>query len=171
MDPAPSAPAAAGADPSPWSGWRLWLLLGACFGLGYGVCQRLLALDLPLSWSSPERFSVKSFPGTELNSLRSRLGDTSLPIRGDLDLHEQERQQQREAAAFKQRRSQMEAPLGEPPDQAPLGDPAPLPSVPADPAAPAAPEAPEAPEASASPEPAAPPPSSPPAVPPANATP
>lgn len=165
MDPAPPAPAAAGAVPLAWSGWRLWLLLGASFGLGYGTCQRLLALDLPLSWSSPERFSVKAFPGTELNSLRSRFGDTSLQIRADLDLLERERQQQREAAALEQRRSQMQVPHGEPPDLAPLGDPAPLPSVPADPAAP------EASAPPASPEPVAPPAPAPAAAPPANATP
>lgn len=169
MVPAPPAPAAAGAAPLPWTGWKLWLLLGACFGLGYGISQRLLAIDLPLSWSSPERFAVKAFPGTELNSLRSRVGDTSMQIRGDLDLLELERRQKREAAALERRRAEMEAHAGEPQGAALQGDPAPLPSVPADPSLPEAPAEPEASSPPETPGPAAPPvPSAPP---PANATP
>ena len=64
----------AGSDPMRRTGWKRWLLLGACFGLGYGIPQRLLSLDLKLRLSSPERFSVQPFPGTELNSLRRRSG-------------------------------------------------------------------------------------------------
>jgi hypothetical protein len=91
------------------TGWKRWLLLGACFGLGYGIPQRLLSLDLKLRLSSPERFSVQPFPGTELNSLRRRSGALSLPIRADLDLLELEQQQQREAEAIRQRRAEIEA--------------------------------------------------------------
>lgn len=89
-------------------GWKGWLLLGACFGLGYGATHRLLALRLEPAWNGKQRFEVKTFPGTELDSLRRRFGDASMPIRGDLDLLELERQQKREAAAIEQRRSELE---------------------------------------------------------------
>ncbi|MEB3270811.1 MAG: hypothetical protein VKJ44_04055 [Synechococcus sp.] len=127
----------AGSDPAPGTGWKRWFLLGACFGLGYGVPQRLLNLDLNLRLTSPERFSVQPFPGTELNSLRRRSGALSLPIRADLDRIELEQQQQREAAAIDQRRAEIEARDREP--AAPTeGGPQPLPPPTAPSAAPAA---------------------------------
>ncbi len=88
--------------------WKGWLLLGACFGLGYGITHRLLALRLETGWNSRQRFEVKPFPGTELDSLRRRFGDASMQIRGDLDLLELERQQRQDAAAIEKRRSEME---------------------------------------------------------------
>lgn len=89
-------------------GWKGWLLLGACFGLGYGVTHRLLALRVETDWSGRQRFEVKPFPGTELEALRSRFGDASMQIRGDLDLLELERQQKKDAEAIEQRRAEME---------------------------------------------------------------
>jgi hypothetical protein len=88
--------------------WKGWLLLGVCFGLGYGITHRLLALRIETGLNGRQRFEVKTFPGTELDSLRRRVGDGSMQIRGDLDLLELERQQRREAAAIEQRRTEME---------------------------------------------------------------
>lgn len=96
------------ARPTRPRGWKGWLLLGACFGLGYGITHRLLALRLETGWSGRQNFEVKSFPGTELDGLRRRFGDASMQIRGDLDLLELERQQQRDTAAIEQRRHEME---------------------------------------------------------------
>lgn len=137
----PAEPAATGSRLPRWAGWKRWLLLGACFGLGYGITQRLVTIDLGPGWSAPERFGVKPFPGTELNSLRRRFGDEAQPIRGDLDLLDLERQQERQEAAIDKRRAEMEArensqrqepdgqrspePVELPPAQAPAPDPEP----------------------------------------------
>jgi len=142
-------------------GWKRWLLLGVCFGLGYGITHRLLSLRLETGLNGRQRFEVKSFPGTELDSLRRRLGDASMQIRGDLDLLELERQQQRDAAAIEQRRDQMEerersrqeqdsqselapvdAAVDPGPDLPPLPEPPVLPPEPAPIAEPPAPTAP-----------------------------
>jgi hypothetical protein len=68
------------------------LLAGLCFGLGYGLTHRLLALQ----WLSLVRlgqgFEVRPFPGTSLESLRLRFGADSQEVRGTLDLLELERQ-------------------------------------------------------------------------------
>lgn len=148
------------ARPARPRGWRGWLLLGACFGLGYGVTHRLLALRLETGWSGRQRFEVKSFPGTELDALRRRFGDGSMQIRGDLDLLELERQQQRDAAAIEKRRIEMEererrqqddasqAESSPPPSSDPGADLPPLPEppvLPPDPPPAAAPPAPAAP--------------------------
>ena len=94
--------------PRPPRGWKSWLLLGFCFSLGYGITHRLVAIRVETDWGGRQRFEVKPFPGTELDSLRRRVGDASMEIRGDLDLLELERQRQRDAAAIEQRRSAME---------------------------------------------------------------
>lgn len=140
--------------------WKGWLLIGACFGLGYGITHRLLALRLESGWNDRQRFEVKAFPGTELDSLRRRFGDASMQIRGDLDLLELERQQKRDAAAIEQRRDEMQErerrrqerdSQSQPPpttvadpnaDLPPLPEPPALPPEPAPAIAPAAPAAP-----------------------------
>jgi hypothetical protein len=68
------------------------LLAGVCFGLGYGLTHRLLALQLPSLVRLGEGFEVRPFPGTSLESLRLRFGDDSQEVRGNLDLLELERQ-------------------------------------------------------------------------------
>jgi hypothetical protein len=68
------------------------LLAGVCFGLGYGLTHRLLALQLPSLVRLGEGFEVRPFPGTSLESLRLRFGDESQEVRGNLDLLELERQ-------------------------------------------------------------------------------
>jgi hypothetical protein len=96
-------------EPLPISrGWKGWALIGACFVLGYGISQRLVSIRLEGGLSGAQRFEVKSFPGTELDSLRRRFGDASTQIRGDLDLQELELQRQKDAASIEQRRVEIE---------------------------------------------------------------
>lgn len=84
------AQAAAPARPRPRPRWQAPLLVGFCFGLGYGVTHRLLALQLPSLVRLGQGFEVRPFPGTSLESLRLRFGTDSQEIRGDLDLLELE---------------------------------------------------------------------------------
>lgn len=86
------APSPASTPPRPRPRWQVPLLAGLCFGLGYGLTHRLLALQ----WLSLVRlgqgFEVRPFPGTSLESLRLRFGADSQEVRGTLDLLELERQ-------------------------------------------------------------------------------
>jgi hypothetical protein len=68
------------------------LLAGLCFGLGYGLTYRLLALQWPSLVRLGQGFEVRPFPGTSLESLRLRFGADSQEVRGTLDLLELERQ-------------------------------------------------------------------------------
>ncbi|MFQ6537755.1 MULTISPECIES: hypothetical protein [Aphanothece] len=89
------------------SRWRGPLVAGFCFGLGYGVTQRLLALQLPALVQLRQGFEVREFPGTSLESLRLRFGSDSKEIRGDLELMELEQQaKQREAKRKEEQRQQ-----------------------------------------------------------------
>jgi hypothetical protein len=161
--PADAAPATSRSQARPVRprGWKGWLFVGACFGLGYGITHRLLALRVEPDWTGRQRFEVKPFPGTELEALRSRFGDASMQIRGDLDLLELERQQQKDADAIEQRRTEMEErerrrqesasqaeQQSEPPPADPGADLPPLPEppvLPPEPSPPAAPQVPLAP--------------------------
>ncbi len=93
---------------SRWS-WHRALGLGLCFGLGYGLTMRLLDLPIASSWKGVQRFGVKPFPGSELDSLRRQYGDRQGQIRGDLDLLELERQQKLNAAELAKRQAEMAA--------------------------------------------------------------
>jgi hypothetical protein len=68
------------------------LVVGICFGVGYGLTHRLLALQWPSLVRLGQGFDVRAFPGTSLESLRLRFGAESQEIRGDLDLLELEQQ-------------------------------------------------------------------------------
>jgi hypothetical protein len=68
------------------------LVVGFCFGLGYGVTQRLLSLQLPSLVRLGQGFEVRPFPGTSLESLRLRFGAENQDIRGDADLLQLEQQ-------------------------------------------------------------------------------
>lgn len=89
-------------------GWRLWLVLGIGFGLGYGITERLVSLDVGDGRPSSQSFGVKAFPGTPLGTLRQRFGAENQQIRGDLDLLELERQRQRDQAEIKRRQEGLE---------------------------------------------------------------
>lgn len=140
--PASSAPPA---GRSPSFSARQWLILGVCFGVGYGIADRLVNLQLTPTWSTEQRFEVRSFPGTELQTLRRQSGDSAISIRADLDRIETERQQKREAAELEKRRASLEGPglpgpaTGEPPEATPLPEAGGNAEPPALPAAPSLP--------------------------------
>jgi hypothetical protein len=100
--------------------WRRPLLVGVCFGLGYGLTQRLLDLRLPgfVQWG--QSFEVRQFPGTSLESLRLRVGSEVQDLRGRLDLLELDAEQP------KQPEPEAEPGALELPAQPPAGDPAPV---------------------------------------------
>jgi hypothetical protein len=83
MAPAALAPATPPSHSRP--GWRVPLLVGVCFGIGYGITQRLLSLQLIPQVRLDQRFEVRPFPGTSLESLRLRFGAEDQEIRGDAD--------------------------------------------------------------------------------------
>ena len=111
--------------------------MGICFGLGYGITNRLLALQWPGFVQLGQSFDVRPFPGTSLQSLRQRFGAEGQEIRADLDLLELEAQTRNEE---EQARLQAEQDLKrfEVPEQ-------PLAAAPADEASAPAPEPPAAP--------------------------
>jgi predicted lipid-binding transport protein (Tim44 family) len=138
---------------TPASRNRLWqgpLVAGLCFGLAYGVTQRLIHLNVGELIRFGQNFDVQVFPGTSLESLRLRFGEAAGEARGELELNELERQQDEEAKrqeALKPVPAAPEADLGEPLGQDPASDSASDPSLalPAQPAPAAPPAPPEAP--------------------------
>ena len=126
--------------PAGWRDWPQILALGLCFGIGYGLTLRLLDLPMATGWKGVQRFGVKTFPGTELDSLRKQFGDRGEQIRGDLDLLELERQQQRDAADVKKRQAEMTA-REQDEQQRQQDQQDPLPPLPAEPAQEPAPAA------------------------------
>jgi hypothetical protein len=82
---------------------------GLCFGLGYGVVQRLMRLELPSGGALQESFRVREFPGTSLESLRMRQGGEAKPIRGDLGPLEREEQQRKAEEERRRREQEIEA--------------------------------------------------------------
>jgi hypothetical protein len=111
------------------------LLTGFCFGLGYGVVQRLMDLELPQLVQLGQPFEVRPFPGTTLESLRLRLGAPAGSIRADLGVLELEEQQRQEERRRRQAAATPPAAADLEPAPAPLppAEPAPEPSLPADP--------------------------------------
>lgn len=93
---APSSTSAPAATALPRRLWRTPLVVGICFGLGYGLTNRLLALQWPGFVQLGQSFDVRPFPGTSLDSLRQRFGAADQAIRGDLDLIELEAQNRKE---------------------------------------------------------------------------
>ena len=74
--------------------WRLPpLLAGACFGLGYAVVHRLMAIEFPRLVQLGQAFEVREFPGTSLEALRLKSGAAVQSIRGDLAMLELEEQE------------------------------------------------------------------------------
>jgi hypothetical protein len=109
MPPAASAKATSPSDSRPL--WQVPLLVGVCFGLGYGVTQRLLSLQLPSLVRLGQGFEVRPFPGTTLESLRLRFGAEDQDIRGDADPLQLDQQSDAEA----QPAPEMDAELNEAP--------------------------------------------------------
>lgn len=100
--------AAPASPPVPRLRWRVPLVAGVCFGLGYGVVQRLMDLELSTWVQLGQPFDVREFPGTTLESLRLKLGAPVQSIRGDLGLLELE-EQQRQADQERKRQDQRQA--------------------------------------------------------------
>ena len=80
--------------PAPAGRWRFPLVAGVCFGLGYGVVQRLMDLEFPQLVQLGQSFGVREFSGTGLEALRLRVGAPVQSIRGDLGVLELEMEQQ-----------------------------------------------------------------------------
>jgi len=85
-------PAQSPQAPAPVGRWRFPLVAGVCFGLGYGVVQRLMDLEFPQLVQLGQSFGVREFSGTGLEALRLRVGAPVQSIRGDLDVLELEQQ-------------------------------------------------------------------------------
>jgi len=94
------------------------LLVGFCFGLGYGVTQRLLALPLLSLVRLGQGFEVRPFPGTSLESLRLRFGAENQEIRGDADLLQLEQQSDTAAPAASEAKPPQELPAPAPEPEA-----------------------------------------------------
>ncbi|MCP9833980.1 hypothetical protein [Cyanobium sp. Aljojuca 7A6] len=103
----PRGPRARAGFRSGWD-WRVWWIIGLCFGLSYGASLRLLSLGGEEERGASQRFDVQAAPGTTLESLRQRFGGDAREIRGDLDLLELEQQQKQEEADLEERRRGME---------------------------------------------------------------
>jgi hypothetical protein len=72
--------------------WAGPLVAGLCFGLAYGVTQRIVSLNVGELIRFGQGFDVQVFPGTSLESLRLRFGAAESELRGNLELNELERQ-------------------------------------------------------------------------------
>ena len=99
------------AQPRPQQIWKGPLIAGLCFGVAYGVTQRLVSFNVAELIRFGPGFDVQVFPGTSLESLKLRFGDAQAEIRGDLDLQELERQQELEAKQRAEEAKQAEAAL------------------------------------------------------------
>ena len=98
-------------QPRPQPLWKGPLIAGVCFGLAYGITQRLLSFNVAELIRFGPGFDVQVFPGTSLESLKLRFGDAQGEIRGDLELQELERQQEQEAKQRAEAAKQAEAEL------------------------------------------------------------
>lgn len=142
-----SLPSATPASPQSRPLWQGPLVAGLCFGLAYGVAQRLLSFNVGELIRFGSGFDVQVFPGTSLESLKLRFGDAEAEIKGDLELQELERQQQLEASQRQEQarqaeaelqRSQQLAPEAPAADAEPVPPPAQAPLPPGEPPAPPA---------------------------------
>lgn len=84
--------------------WRRWLLLGLCFGLGYGLTQRLLDVRWGEGSTKAPSFKPKSPPeGTTLEELRRREGSQPKPLAADLEELSRQQKEEKEKEAGAQR--------------------------------------------------------------------
>jgi hypothetical protein len=60
------------------------VVAGLCFGLGYGITQRLLSLQLPTFVQLGQGFELRAFPGTALQSLRLKFGSEAQHAHADV---------------------------------------------------------------------------------------
>ncbi|MEB3264422.1 MAG: hypothetical protein VKJ66_08640, partial [Synechococcus sp.] len=89
MDPRPSK-----RDAGIRHSWRVWLVVGLCFGLGYGLTQRFTSFRRGEGGGIEQRFRAKPAPGTRLDDLRRRAGEDDEDLRPDLDRLSREREEE-----------------------------------------------------------------------------
>jgi hypothetical protein len=76
--------------------WRVWLVVGLCFGLGYGLTQRFTSFQRSEGGGIQQRFRAKPPPGTRLDDLRRRAGEDEVDLRPDLDRLARDREEEEE---------------------------------------------------------------------------
>ena len=72
---------------------RFWvgpLVAGGCFTLGFGVTQRLIAMQGGAASPKPQTFEQQLFPGESLEALRARYPDHTRPLKADVAAREAE---------------------------------------------------------------------------------
>lgn len=72
---------------------RFWvgpLVAGSCFALGFGITQRIVAMQGGESAPQPQAFNPQPFPGERLQSLRDRFEGPSKPLTADVAAREAE---------------------------------------------------------------------------------
>ena len=72
---------------------RFWvgpLVAGGCFTLGFGVTQRLIAMQGGAALPKPQAFEQQRFPGESLEALRARYPDHTRPLKADVAAREAE---------------------------------------------------------------------------------
>ena len=72
---------------------RFWvgpLVAGSCFALGFGITQRIVAMQGGESAPKPQAFNPKPFPGVGLQILRDRFEGASKPLKANVAAREAE---------------------------------------------------------------------------------
>jgi len=88
---------------------RCWRALGLCFGLGYGIADRLIRSqgDGDVT-AGHQNFGVQAFPGEPLEAIRRRHGGTPRDVWFDFESLEQEKRNQLDQADADQQRAELE---------------------------------------------------------------
>ncbi len=107
--PAPMDPLPTKRDAGSRHSWRVWLVVGVCFGLGYGLTQRFTAFQRSEGGGSEQRFRAKPAPGTGLDDLRRRAGEDEGDLRPDLERLARDREEkERQRKELEERRKELE---------------------------------------------------------------
>ena len=72
---------------------RFWvgpLVAGSCLALGFGITQRIVAMQGGETAPQPQAFNPQPFPGARLQSLRDRFEGPSKPLTADVAAREAE---------------------------------------------------------------------------------
>ena len=130
-----AAPTAAAASRPLWAGP---LLAGLCFGLSFGITQRLVSMNVGELIRFGQRFDVQVFPGTSLESLRLRFGAAEGELRGNLEVQQLEPQPEEPKPATEPAAAEVQPTPPEAPSEAPPASVDTLPPPDAPPPTPAA---------------------------------
>ena len=108
-EPTPMDPLPTKRDAGMRHSWRVWLVVGLCFGLGYGLTQRFTALQRSEGGGTQQRFRAKPAPGTGLDDLRRRAGEDEGDLRPDLDRLARDREEkEKQRKELEERRKELE---------------------------------------------------------------